>query len=98
MRIETVEIRNRGIFDAWHNGELICDQTRTPLCSAARVLLRRGADPTEILEKVSCGSDQVNMRMTIGVAAKLSVYETPSGPKFKPFKDRDADDDQPSPL
>jgi hypothetical protein len=94
MRIEIVEIRNRGTFDAWHNGELICDQTKTPFLSAARVLLQRGADPNEMLEKVRCGSDQVDMRAPIGVAAKLTISDDGSGPKFRPFKDRHADDDR----
>lgn len=98
MRIEIVEIRNRGTFDAWHDGELICDQTKTPFLSAARVLLQRGADPNEMLEKVRCGSDQVDMRAPIGVAAKLNVNETGFGPKFRTFKDGGADDDRPPAL
>jgi hypothetical protein len=86
MRIEIVEIRNRGVYDAWHNGELICDQTRTPFLSAARVLLQRGADPNEMLEKVRCGSDQVDMRAPIGVAAKLTVKESDNAPRFRTFQ------------
>jgi hypothetical protein len=86
MRIEIVEIRNRGIFDAWCNGELICDQTRTPLLSAARVLLQRAANQNETLEVVRCGSDRVDMRASIRVAAKLTVKENRTeSPRFIPY-------------
>jgi hypothetical protein len=87
MRIEIVEIRNRGIWDVWHNGELICERTRTPLCSAARILLARGTDPNIILEKVRCGSDRVDQRARIGDAAKLAVLENETrGPYFTKYK------------
>jgi hypothetical protein len=70
MRIEIVEIDKQGRFDVWHDGELICDSTLTPLCSAARVLLSRGIDPGIMLEKTRRGSDRVDMRAPIGLAAR----------------------------
>lgn len=82
MRIEIVEINNHGVWDVWHNGELIIENTRTPLCSAARLLLTRGADENAILEKVRCGSDRVDMRARIGDAAKLTV----DSERFKSYR------------
>lgn len=75
MRIEIAEIENRGRYTVWYNGDMVCNSTRTPLCSAARELLARGFDPNIMLEKVRRGSDRVDMRATIGGAAKLTVRD-----------------------
>jgi hypothetical protein len=79
MRIEIAETENRGRHTVWCNGEIICRSTSTPLCSAARVLLKRGADPDEVLEKVRRGSNRVDMKTRIGIAAKLTVRERDDG-------------------
>jgi hypothetical protein len=88
MRIEITEIDNRGIYDAWSrpDGALIYHGTRTPLLSAARALLARGADPSDAIEMVRCGSDRVDMRAPIGVAAQLTVKEGGGPPRFVPYK------------
>ena len=49
MHIEIADIRNRGVYRVWHDGEIIIASTATPLLSAARILLARGADPGEML-------------------------------------------------
>jgi hypothetical protein len=87
MRIEIGEIENRDTYEVFIADEMIC-KTRTPLCSAARILLDRGIDPDTILEKVRKGSTRVDMRAVIGEAAKLTVWDggkyTPQFAKYKP--------------
>jgi hypothetical protein len=89
MRIEIAEIDKQGRFDVWHDGELICDSTLTPLCSAARVLLSRGIDPGIMLEKTRRGSDRVDMRAhPSGLPPGLVVNEGDHAPRFaklRPF-------------
>jgi hypothetical protein len=98
MRIEIVEIKNRGVYDVFLGDDLLCQKTRTPLCSAARELSARGYPSDTVLEKVRRGSNKVDMRSTIGNASKLTVTETGFGPKFRTFKVGDADANQPSQL
>lgn len=73
MRIEIAEIENRNIYSVWYEGEVIIERTGSPIVAAARVLLRRGADPGEMLEMVRRGRDQVDMRGTIGAAARADA-------------------------
>src|SRR5258708_5850150 len=77
IRIEIAEIENQGRYDVWRNGELICHETRTPMLSAARVLLERGADHEAMLEMARRGSGQIDMRAPLGKAAGLDVKEGP---------------------
>lgn len=90
MRIEIEEIENRGRYRAWFQGELICKSTLTPLLSAARVLMARGADPNEMIEMVRRGKDRVDMFGRVGEMAKLAVAEGNRPPHFVPY--------QPSPF
>jgi hypothetical protein len=75
-----------GRFEARLDGELLC-AARTPLLSAARVLLDRGASPTDTITMRHAGSHTVAMRSTVGVAAKLTVDETSGNgtPRFRPY-------------
>lgn len=66
-----------GVFSAEADGVHLC-QSKTPLLSAARILLKAGADPDEELT-MSRADGVVAMRTTVGVAADLSVSERPEG-------------------
>lgn len=64
-------------------GRLLCT-SRTPLLSAARVLLGEGVPPETILAMRHEGDDIITMRTTVGDAAKLTVVEPDRGsPRFK---------------
>ena len=73
MRIEIAEIENRNIYRVWYGGGVIVERTGSPMVAAARILLRRGADPGEVLEMVRRGRDQVDMCGTIGAAARADA-------------------------
>jgi hypothetical protein len=51
---------------------------KTPFLSAARVLLSEGVSPLEPLTMTHAGSDMVCLRSTVGVAAALSLEESPT--------------------
>jgi hypothetical protein len=72
----------RGTFHADLHGRRLCT-SRTPLCSAARVLLSEGVAPGIRLVMRHAGADYDSLTTTVGVAAKLTVKETEHGPKFK---------------
>lgn len=58
------------------DGEVLLESVRTPFFDAARELLRRGLDPSAVLEMRHRGSSIVALRQAIGRAAKLTVIET----------------------
>lgn len=72
----------RGRYAARLNGRLLCE-SRTPLLSAARALLREGVAEDTILTMSHEGTSVVSLRAPIGVAAALAVVESErEGPRF----------------
>jgi hypothetical protein len=75
-------------YQARLNGIVVC-RSRTPLLSAARVLLEVGYAPDTILTMTHAGSDTVSLRATLGSAAKLAVVENSrEGPRFDRYQPR----------
>ena len=72
-------------YEARLGGELLC-VSRTPFLSAARALLARGHPPTDKLEMRRRPDEPAALTSTIGAAAKLTVWETPLGPVFGPYR------------
>ena len=73
--------RRHGRFDVRlkDSDEIICDATQQPMLDAARIMLRRGVDPSTIICKVRSDAPMVvTMRAPIGVAAQYDVM----GEKF----------------
>lgn len=82
-----IEEAGPGLFDAAVNGVHVC-RSKTPLLSAARILLKAGADPKTELT-MSRADGVVAMRTTVGDAAHWSVSEPEkSGVRFVPFSER----------
>jgi hypothetical protein len=79
-----VHRRQPSTFTASVDGEVL-GVFRTPMLSSARILLERGASPDDQLTMSHAGSATVAMRSTVGVAAKLTVKEDNSGPRFRPY-------------
>jgi hypothetical protein len=68
--------RRQGRFDARlkDSDEVICEATRQPLLDAARIMLRRGVDPSTTISKVSVDAPTiVTMRAPIGIAAQYDI-------------------------
>lgn len=73
--------RQLGRFDVRLQGvnEVICEATQQPLLDAARILLRRGLNPSNTICKVPADAPTVvTMKALIGVAAQFYVM----GEKF----------------
>lgn len=82
-----IEESGPALFVATLNGELL-PPSKTPLLSAARFLLRAGADPATELT-MSRADGVISMRTTVGDAAKRSVSEPDDGakpPRFVPYR------------
>jgi hypothetical protein len=63
-------------------GRVLCS-ARTPLCSAARVLLQEGHDPASTIFMTREGETSWSLKGTLGVVAKLTVRENDTvGPIF----------------
>lgn len=61
---------------------------RTPLLSAARVLLAEGTAPETPLTMTHAGSSTVSIRTTVGAAAALMIEETDTrGPTFRKYRE-----------
>jgi hypothetical protein len=75
----------RGRFDGWVDNRQVVASSRTPFLTAARALLKDGADPAEILLMRHRRTGTDSLRGPIGKAALLAVRETNSGPKFVQF-------------
>jgi hypothetical protein len=88
MRLELEECEDRhGRFRVWHGGEILLDRARTPVFSAARVLLARGVPPTEQMTFRWKGTGSISYRGTIGGLAKLTVEENREiGPRVRAFR------------
>jgi hypothetical protein len=88
MKIIIREHEGHGVYDAFVDGEKIC-RSRTPLFTAARVLLARGVPPETSLEMWRTATWA--MRAPIWAAAKLTVKEGTGRATFavfEPFPDR----------
>ena len=73
--------RRQGRFDVRlkDSDEIICEATQQPLLDAARIMLRRGVEPSTIICKVRSDTPMVvTMRAPISVAAQFDVM----GEKF----------------
>src|SRR5580765_7652107 len=80
--------RRDGKYTAHCNDELIVADSRQPFVDAARILLNRGVNPASplVMRRSLDGPDV--LRSIVGAAAKLTVEETPLGPRFniwRPF-------------
>jgi len=82
--------KHPNVFDARLAGsdEVLC-VSATPLLTAARLLLKAGkADPDDVLVMRHAGSGAVALKGRIGLAASLTIEETPFGPKRRRYKPR----------
>lgn len=87
----TISPAGRGRFRASLGSRILCTSD-TPFLSAARVLMRDGVDPSTPLEMTREGSDKVDLRSTVGAAARLTVWENDhEGPVFRPYRSFPAD-------
>lgn len=87
----TLSPAGRGRFRASLGSRILCTSD-TPFLSAARVLMRDGVDPSTPLEMTREGSDTVDLRSTVGAAARLTVVENDHvGPVFRPYRSFPAD-------
>lgn len=86
MRIDVRKLTHT-VYEASTGGEVLC-QSKTPLLSAARVLMRRGVDPNTELRMVRFGSEMTLMRARLGDAAELTVIENDkASPRFGKYKE-----------
>jgi hypothetical protein len=65
-----------------HWGDILLATSRTPFFDSARRLVELGADPGDLLTMRHRGSDTPSLRARVGVAAKLTVNDSPWGPFF----------------
>jgi hypothetical protein len=75
----------RGRFDGWVDNRQVVASSKTPFLTAARVLLKDGADPAEILLMRHRRTGTDSLRGPIGKAALLAVRETDGAPRFVRF-------------
>jgi hypothetical protein len=87
--IEVAPNGSPGCFSATANGELVVLSSRQPLLDACRGLLDAGADPNGWVIMRHADSDTDCLRGKIGLLARLSVEDRPSGgkpPRFVPYR------------
>ena len=86
IRIFVEELpERRGRFVArLGNGQVVVRSSRQPFLDAARVLLAEGADPAEML--VMMRGQTQSLSGPIGKAAKLTVDENCSPPRFREWR------------
>jgi hypothetical protein len=76
------------LFDGKVDGRQIVKRSTTPFCAAARALLAEGIAPAARLIMRHEGSPYDALRLTVGVAAKLTVADGSTGkPVFVPWVD-----------
>lgn len=73
MRVDVRKLTD-SLYEASVNGEILC-RSRTPLLSAARILMKRGVDPQTELRMVRFGSDVTIIRARICDAVGLTVVD-----------------------
>lgn len=62
-----------GRYRVWHDGAVLIESAREPLCEAARALVKKGV--TGRLQMRRLGSEQIDMSGLIAVLAPLTVSE-----------------------
>ena len=60
--------------------------SRQPLLAACRLIKRMGGDTALRCRLFKTGDTEACLSCTVEVGARLTVEETPSGPKFKKWK------------
>jgi hypothetical protein len=81
------EHEKRATYDVYLGAERLC-RSRTPLLTAARVLLARGIDGETRLGMWREGRSAPDMTATVGGAAALAISEDPvGGLRFRQFKE-----------
>jgi hypothetical protein len=88
MIIVTPTARRPGRFDA-RLESVIVRASRQPFLDAARVLIKRGADPSITLEMWHDGAAHHALRAQLAYAAKLAVEDRIRGgkpPRFVPYR------------
>ncbi len=85
MIVITAYSDGRGTYQVSINGREL-GAFRTPLFSAARLLLEEGHSPDEPIGLLHQGRDTISMRSTIGAAASMSVAEDDGGTRFVPYR------------
>ena len=90
--IEATHVTGSGQrYRVWHNGEILIESCREPLCSAARELSKAGY--TGRIETRDFGSEKVKSSGLIAVLATLTVTEgQSSGPRFSKWTERQFDE------
>lgn len=94
VRLIEVAPTSVGCFSASSNRELLVISSRVPFLDAARVLQSRGVDSNSWLIGRHAGSGTEAVRGKVGVLARLTVEDRPSGgkpPRFirhRPMPDR----------
>lgn len=86
ITVEEIGLR-RGLFAA-HMDERTLAVSRTPLFSAARVLIDEGHSPDDEICMQHIDSATVSIKTTVGVAARLSVEETGGAPLLRAWRAR----------
>lgn len=72
-------------YDVYHDGNLICRTSRTPLLDAARTLLASGADPEATLS-MRRAVGPVAMSGKVGILAGFTVRDDDRGVRFEPYR------------
>jgi hypothetical protein len=76
-----------GRYDALVDGRVLVRRSRQPLLDGARARLAEGVDPGTRLVMRHAGSEvDALLATSVGAAAKLTVQETDSGSRFRPWK------------
>lgn len=89
MHITWKPAARSGTFDAFdENGEFLCC-SRQPFLDGARVLMARGADPSEKLTGGATGAEQSLSCRSIAVAAGLTICEGNRRPYFRQWSERE---------
>ena len=79
IRLELGKEVKAGIFE-WSIPEFgAAGQSRQPMCDAARVIKRMGADPKNFLGMFRVGRSVADLTARVGVAAGLTVSEPNKG-------------------
>ena len=90
LHVQEHETRH-GYFMAWIlnpdgiTNEYVFPHSQTPFLSAARTLIKQGLNPNTILTMVHARTGTQSLSSPIGAAAKLTVEETDTGPRFREY-------------
>jgi hypothetical protein len=91
MAIHTIVVREtasrRGMFEArLPDGRVLVASSRTPFCTAARVLVSEGCDLEDAIQMVRQVGGTVALTGQLGKVAELTVHERDRGkPRFVRF-------------